>query len=290
MNQLVASIFVFFGSASYGMLSTATKLAYLQGFTTPQVVGSQMFVGCLGFWLSSYSYWRQTVTMPVKTIAALMLTGAMSGLTGIFYYLSLKTLPASYAVILLFQFTWLGMALDYIHHLHKPTSLQKVAASMILFGTILAVGIDTNTNASGITAEGIALGLMAAASYTAFMHLSGLVASGTPTIVRNNWMVLGAVATAFIVFPPYFLIDGALSAGLWQYGGFLGLFGIILPFYFFAKGIPYIGTGRAALLGAVELPVVILFSVWLLQEQLAIVQLAGIMIILAGILLSAIKK
>lgn len=289
MNQITASAMVFAGSAFYGLLSTATKLAYLNGFTTAQVVGSQMFFGCLGFWLSSFSLWRQTVHLPLKDIAALMLTGAMSGLTGAVYYLALVKLPASYAVVLLFQFTWLGMVLDYIHHRRRPTALQKISAIIIMTGTVLAVGI-TSQNSAGISTEGIIWGLAATASYTLFIHFSGRSAPAAPTIVRNNWMVLGAVTIAFIVFPPQFLYDGSIGAGLWRYGGFLALFGIILPFYFFAKGVPHIGTGRAALLGAVELPVVILCSVLLLNEQLTLIQAAGILIILAGILLSVMQK
>ncbi|MDD4600086.1 MAG: DMT family transporter [Negativicutes bacterium] len=289
MNKSLASILVFLGSASYGLLSTVTKLAYQHGFTTAQVVGSQMFFGWLGFWLSSHSYWRQTLSLSFKEIAALATTGAMSGLTGIFYYLSLKTLPASYAVILLFQFTWLGIGLDYIAHNRKPSLFQQISAGIIMAGTVLAVGYSSAASASSLTLSGVLLGLLSALSYTLFIYLSGRTVRQAPTIVRNNWMVLGAVIIAFIVFPPRFLIDGSLPAGLWQYGGFLGLFGIILPFYLFAKGVPYIGTSRAALLGAVELPVVIACSFWLLNEQLTLLQLSGIGIILAGILLSVVK-
>ncbi|MPM89147.1 hypothetical protein SDC9_136255 [bioreactor metagenome] len=157
-------------------------------------------------------------------------------------------------------------------------------------GTLLAVGYSSNTFSAILTAPGLFLGLLAALSYTLFIYFSGSTAKHAPTIVRNNWMVVGAAAIAFIVFPPHFITDGSLAAGLWQYGGFLGLFGILIPFYLFAKGVPHIGTSRAALLGAVELPVVIVFSVLLLNEPLTAIQLAGIAIILAGIILSVLKK
>ncbi|MGI6092021.1 MAG: DMT family transporter [Veillonellaceae bacterium] len=290
MSKLTANLLVLLGSASYGMLSTVTKLAYQQGFSTAQVVGSQMFFGCLGFWLSSRVYWRQTFSLSLKNIGSLMLTGAMSGLTGVFYYLSLKTLPASYAVILLFQFTWMGIALDYIIHKRKPTLVQQVAAAIIMAGTLPAVGYSSNTVTTALTAQGVFLGLLSALSYTLFIYLSGSAVKHAPTIVRNNWMVAGAATTAFIVFPPLFLVDGSLAAGLWKYGGFLGLFGILLPFYLFAKGVPHIGTSRAAFLGAVELPVVIIFSVLLLNEPMTAIQLTGIGVILAGIFLSVSNK
>lgn len=288
MNRCFASFLVFLGSASYGLLSTATKLAYQHGFSTAQVVGSQMVFGCLGFWLSSHSYWQKTFSLSLREIILLATAGAMSGLTGVFYYLSLKALPASYAVILLFQFTWMGIGFDYLFNGKKPSVLQLAAAAVIMAGTTLAVGYSTA--ASAFNLHGVSLGLLSALTYTLFIYFSGSIVRNVPTIVRNNWMVSGAAAAVLLIFPPYFFVDGSLSSGLLYYGGFLGLFGILIPFYLFAKGVPHIGPGKAALLGAIELPVVIICSFFLLKEQLGFSQLAGIGIILIGILLSVVKK
>lgn len=287
MTKLTASSLVLLGSASYGMLSTITKLAYQGGFSPAQVVGSQMFFGALGFWLSSFCCWKASWQLSFRSILQLLLTGSLSGLTGIFYYLSLQTLPASYAVILLFQFTWIGLGLEWLFANRRPTQRKVLAAIVIAVGTFPAAGLSIYSISPLLPIPGLVLGLLAAVSYALFIHLNANNSVQAPIMICNNWMVTGALLIAFIVFPPQFLFDNSLSSGLWMYGGFLGLFGIIIPFYLFAKGTPHIGTGSSAVLGAVELPVVIACSLLFLDEQISLHQATGIAIILFGIWLSS---
>lgn len=278
------------GAASYGLLSTVTKLAYQQGFTTGDMTGSQMFLGCVGFWLGSANYWPKLFQLPTRTIVALLLGGAVSALTGIFYYLALQQLTASFAIILLFQFAWMGIFFDWLFHKRQPTRWQWLAIVFILAGTYLAAGHQTDFDAENITITGTVLGLLSAVTYTLFINLSGHLATDVPALMRNTWMVTGSMLFTFTVFPPTFLFDGSLGAGLWFWGGFLGLFGILIPFHFYAKGVPQIGAGMAAILGAVELPVVIVMSSIWLRETMTVVQWLGIMIILVGVIIPALPQ
>lgn len=285
MTKLLASIFVLVGSACYGMLSTMTKLAYVDGFSTADIIGSQNLFAWIVFWLCCYPHWGKMFNLPLKTIISLILSGCCTALTGVFYYLSLQTLSASFAVVLLFQFTWIGIMLDWIFSKKKPTKNQWIAIGFILVGTALAASsgpVDTRS----ISGSGICLALLAAVCYALFVNFSGHVATHVPTLIRNSWMVTGALILSFIVFPPHFLIDQSLQRGLWYWGGFMALFGAILPAYLFAKGVPRIGTGMATILGAVEFPVVIIFSSYLLKEQTTWLQWSGISIIFLGILIS----
>lgn len=61
-------------------------------------------------------------------------------LTSIFYGLSVKELPASIAIVLLFQFTWMGVLIEAIANKTFP-SREKVLSILILFvGTVFAGG------------------------------------------------------------------------------------------------------------------------------------------------------
>jgi len=286
MNKLLASSFVFFGSACFGMLSTMTKLAYVDGFSTADIVGSQNLFAWIVFWLCCCPQWKKMFSLPIKTIGALVLGGSCTALTGVFYYLSLQTLSASFAVVLLFQFTWIGIMIDWVYSKKKPTKNQWIAVAFILAGTALAASSghgDTTTVISGV---GVCLALLAAVCYALFVNFSGHVATQVPTLIRNAWMVTGALILTAIVFPPHFLVDHSLQRGLWFWGGFMAVFGAILPAYLFAKGVPRIGTGMATILGATEFPVVIVFSSYLLKEQTNWLQWSGIVIIFLGILIS----
>ncbi len=62
-------------------------------------------------------------------------------MTGIFYAISVEELPASIAVVLLFQFTWIGVVIEAIANRTFP-SREKVISIIILFtGTLFAGGV-----------------------------------------------------------------------------------------------------------------------------------------------------
>lgn len=286
MGRLTGSLLVLIGGASYGLLSTFAKLAYGEGFTTSQVVSSQAFGGWLFFILTCLPLGKQLLAINWQDRGALLVSGAMSGLTGALYYASLQYLSASYAVILLFQFTWMAMLIDWLYFKQRPTRYQGLALALIVVGTYLAAVASQNTMPEQVNLVGVLLGLLSACSYTLFITFSGHVATKVPTLVRNLWMVTGSLVLVFVIFPPEFLWDGSLQRGLWLWGGLLGAFGILVPFYCFAKGVPVVGAGMAGLLGSVELPMVLVTSHYFLQETLSTNQLFGVVIILLGVALS----
>lgn len=286
VDRLIGSLLVLLGGASYGLLSTFTKLAYGQGFTTSQVVSSQAFFGWLFFIATCIPLGKKIFSIGWKDRGALLISGAMSGLTGALYYACLQYVSASYAIILMFQFTWMAMLVDWVYFKQRPTRYQGVALGLIIIGTYLAAVASQNAMQEQVSSIGVILGLLSAFSYTLFITFSGHVATEVPTLVRNVWMVTGSLALVFAIFPPRFLGDGSLQQGLWLWGGLLGAFGILLPFYCYAKGVPVVGAGMTGLLGSIELPVVLVVSHYFLQEALTASQLLGVVIILLGVLVS----
>ena len=286
MQQWQGMLLVLAGSACYGVLSTITKLAYAQGFPTSAVVGSQVLFGVGGLLLSSRLQWRTLFSLPGRTRLWLLTGGALSGLTGIFYYLSLRTLSATEAVIVLFQFTWMGMFWEWGWRGKRPALAQFAGLLLVLGGTWIASG----GLRGGFDYAGVALALAAAACYALFLDCNGHVGLGAPAAARTMWMALGTAGLTFLVFPPQFLFNGQLGAGLWVWGLGLGVFGIALPYYLLSRGVPLVGTATASLLSAVELPAVVLVAFLALGERLSSGQTAGLLVLLSGVWLSTLKK
>ncbi|WP_079910584.1 DMT family transporter [Paenibacillus sp. 32352] len=284
-NRWKAIWFVLLGAASYGVLSTFVKLGYQSGFSAAEITGSQVSIGLIVLWLLSLTKLRQMKGITPGIILKLVAGGTFTGLTGYFYYQSLQVLDASFAVLLLFQFTWMGMLLDWLVEKRLPTLFQWIAMVLTLAGTVLASGIVSGT-VSRPSASGIGLGLLAACCYTMFIFFSGRVATHLPALFRSTWMITGAALIVLILMPPQFLWNGSLAQGLWKWGILLAVFGMILPPFLYAKGAPFIETGLAAVLGSVELPVVIICSALLLHEQTYLLQWIGIAIILLGVFVS----
>lgn len=284
-NRWNAIWFVLLGAASYGVLSTFVKLGYQSGFTASEITGSQVLFGLIVLWLMSLPKLRQMKGISRGIILKLIAGGTFTGLTGYFYYQSLQVLDASFAVLLLFQFTWMGMLLDWIVERRVPTLFQWIAMALTLLGTVMASGILSGT-LERPSASGIGLGLLAACCYTLFIFFSGRVATHLPALLRSTWMITGAAIIVLILMPPQFLWNGSLGQGLWKWGILLSVFGMILPPFLYAKGAPFIETGLAAVLGSVELPVVIVCSALLLHESTYVLQWVGIAVILLGVMVS----
>ena len=131
-NNIFTGVFlVGLGATSYGMLATFVKLAYAEGFTTVEVTISQFVYGLLGLLVINFYNKLKTPNQikqaSSKNVFQLMLAGTSLGLTSVFYYLAIKYIPVSIAIILLMQTVWMGVLLEAILDRKMP-SLQKSIA------------------------------------------------------------------------------------------------------------------------------------------------------------------
>ena len=106
-----------------------------------------------------------------------------------------------------------------------------------------------------------------------------------PPIQRGLFVCLGACILGFAVCPGYFT-SGALQAGIWKYGLVLGAFGLLIPVVLFGIGTPHLPTGLSTIMASSELPCGILISVFVLGEPVSTLQAAGVVVILAGVVVS----
>lgn len=287
------ALLVFLGACSYGILSTIVKLAYSAGFNVGEVTGSQAFLGVVGLWamvaFKAIGQANAYKIIPAKKALRILLAGIPSGATSIFYYQCVQYLPASMAILLLFQFTWIGTLIDVLFFKKKPGKVQILSLLMLVGGTIMASGVLSG-NTEALDPKGILYGMGAALSFALFMLVNGRVGNDVPSSQKSALMLTGATILIFSVFPPYFLINGSLSSGLLEYGIPLALFGTVIPPLFFAMGVPKVGLSSAAVLGAAELPVAVLCGALILHESVGPLQWLGVAIILTGIALPALMK
>jgi drug/metabolite transporter (DMT)-like permease len=286
-RQIKYALFVFIGACSYGLLSTIIKLSYEEGFEFADIINSQYFFGWLLLGLIMLFSSSEKVTK--KQFILLSVFGTTTSLTGIFYYLSLQVIPASIAVVLLFQFTWIGIVIEAVVDRRFPT-INKISSAIIIFiGTLLA-GNLFSSSIDELDTLGVGYGLLAALAFALFIFVSGKVEINLPPIQRSFFMTSGALVLLLILFSPSFLYNGSLTSGLWKYGLMLGIFGVVFPVVFYAIGAPKINTGLGTILGAGELPVTVIASVIILKEAVTYLQWVGIVIIFAGIGVAQIKQ
>ncbi|MET3292216.1 UNVERIFIED_CONTAM: drug/metabolite transporter (DMT)-like permease [Brevibacillus sp. OAP136] len=275
-------LLVFLGACSYGILSTFVKLAYGEGFVVQDVVGSQMFLGAVMLWALALFALRQKQQLSGKTGLYLLIAGVPAGLTGVLYYVSLQYIPASLAIVLLFQFTWMGVLIDAVLERKWPGKEKLLALLLLVIGTLLAGGVFEQ-DLHELPLMGLLFGFLSAISYSMTIYFSGKAAPHVNFWVRSAVMTTGSMLIVFLIFPPAFFVNGSLTHGLLPYSLLLSIFGAVIPPLLFNLGIPRIGVGLGTILGAAELPTAVIMSSLLLSEHVSLLQWIGVVIILLGV-------
>jgi len=291
-NSIVkGSLLVALGASSYGMLTTFVKMAYAEGFTSYEIIFSQMILGMIGLVLINLLFVKGKSTSQIepksKSILKLIAAGTSLGLTSTFYYFAIKYIPVSIGIVLLMQSVWMGVFLEGIINKKKPSLNKIIAVIVILAGTVLA----TNMLFSSIELDwrGIGWGMMAAISYTITIYTSNTVSLQLHSLRRSLWMLLGGTLVVTIIATPYLIEQFNLDI-FKKWGLILALFGTILPPILFTAGMPKINVGLGAIISSVELPVAVILAYILLNEVVNPYQWLGIGIILAAVVVMNLPK
>jgi drug/metabolite transporter (DMT)-like permease len=280
-------LMVFAGACSFGILSTFVKLAYREGYTAAGISVTQAFNGMLVLWLCVWLKRKQQKTpTAAKTTGAaswpVLITGAAIGLTTFVYYVSVKYIPASVAIILLMQFTWMGVLLDRIIFKKKADAIQLITIAVILVGTLLASGM-THVQIDGALIKGTLYALSSAFLYAIYVVANSRIGIMIPALEKSAIIMTGSTIGIAVVNFHQLTVGHHFDIGLIKWTLFLALFGTIIPPVLFAQGIPRIGAGVSAIVMTAELPVAVICSSIVLEEKIAPLQWVGIIIMLLAI-------
>ena len=286
-NSVLKGVFlVGLGATSYGMLATFVKIAYGEGFTTPEVTIAQFVYGITGMLLITMfqksKKGNDVAKASTKNISQLVLAGTSLGMTSIFYYLAVKYIPVSIAIVLLMQTVWMGVLFEMILEKKRPSTQKIISVLIVLFGTALATNLIQSKVA--LDWRGIALGLLAAASFTTTMFTANRVATHISSAQRSLYMLLGSavIVTGFAIATQNTPFNFEIFM---KWGIVLALFGTIIPPLLFNAGFPLTGIGLGSIVSALELPVSVLMAYVLLGEKVIFIQWIGIILIILAIVI-----
>lgn len=309
-NTLKGVFLVGLGATSYGMLATFVKLAYAEGYTTAEVTASQFILGILGMLcVGFYHQFRNGITQnPTrKEILQLMTAGTSLGMTSVFYYMAVRYIEVSIAIVLLMQTVWMGVILEYLLDKVVPSFQKIISVIIVLVGTALATNLfKTELH---LDWRGLLWGLLAAASFTTTMFTANRIASHIVPHKRSLFMLMGGgIIVALFGFatqfgPYYFEWAEALFSGIneqniiraididifWKWGVVIALFGTIIPPLLMNAGFPHTGLGLGSIVSSIELPVSVMMAFVILDEQVVLTQWIGIALILTAIVIMNVK-
>lgn len=283
MEKFKYSFMVLLGGTLYGTMSSFVKKSYADGFTAAELSFWQAFVaavilaGC-----SIVSAKGNPGRIHRGEILPLLLTGSAIGLTNFLYYKSVQFIPASLAIILLMQFTWFSMLIEWLFLHRRPMRTELATVSVILMGTVMASGM-VSTGISSFSIIGVGLALLSSLTYGTYIVANGQCGRKVRWEVKSMAIMLGSSMTIFAINAP------RITGGEYLCGKFalwillLAAAGTTVPTALFAVGIPKIGASLSSILMTVELPVAVICAWLLLGESMTAMQISGVIILLAAI-------
>ena len=285
----IAALAVFLGGASYGLVGPIVKTATAQGAQWYQMSTAQSFGGlfifsiAFGISLLAGARWQR---VSPRDMAMLLLLGATTGVTSFCYNICLAHASASLAVTLLFQYVWMGIAIQAVASKKPPVAREVVAAAVVLAGTVGASGMLDGP--FSLDLPGLLAGLGSALGYAVFLRLSARAGRGMPAMQRGLLTCVGSCIVGLAVCPTYFF-GGADLALITPYSLALGFFALFLPVPLIGFGSRHVSGGTCNILASSELPSAFVASAVWLGEPMGPVRVIGAATILAGIALTQVR-
>ena len=202
-------------------------------------------------------------------------------------FLGLQYISAGLERLILFTYPTLTLLLGALLYGQKIGRREWWALALCYLGIGAAFAHDLNLSAE-TSAVWIGAAFVFGSSVCYALYLSG---SG-PMLARIG--VTRFTALAMLVSTAatlvHFLASQPLSAlvqplPIYGYGLAMAVLSTIIPVFAQSAAIRRIGSGRAALIGTIGPLLTIVFGWWLLGETISVWQLAGMALVLAGVVL-----
>jgi drug/metabolite transporter (DMT)-like permease len=278
-------LFILLGASFFGFTPIFAKLGFSYGYSLGQINIVQMVISFFLLWSFTLIKRSSLKGLNTKNVLQIMITGCFVGLTSIFYYGSMQYLPASLSIILMFQFVWIGIILEWIFSKIKPAPVTILSIILILIGVFFASNF-VNGDIQGLPLKGFIFGILSAFTYAGFIFCSGKVAVNVDPWTRTSLMITGSTILVLVLFMRDIPTVLPLEQNLVTTAVGVSLFGAVLPPLFFAAGAPLVSGGVANILTSIELPIAILSASLILSEVVTPLQWFGTAIILVAIALN----
>lgn len=283
MKNLTYIVMVLLGATLYGTMSSFVKLSYSQGYNAAEISFAQAALAALLLGICALvARKKQEEKLTRKALFSLLLTGGSIGLTNFLYYESVHYISASLSIIILMQFTWFSLLLEWIIFKKSPSAIELFTVVLILIGTVIAGNIFSSEERL-FSIKGMVLALLSSLTYASYIVANGRIDNGGRWQSKSTLIMMGSACTIFLINCKTILVANHFDSAFLPWAVFFAVVGTTIPTALFAASIPKIGAGVSSILMTVELPVAIICASLVLNESIGTLQVVGIIIMLAAI-------
>ena len=286
---VLGAVLVFIAAVGFSAKGVLVKIAYSLGVDPVTLLGLRMAFS-LPFFVFILVWFRGDGMGWMELLAA-------SGLGFLGYYLGsfldllgLQYVSAGLERMILFLYPTIVVLLSALIYRKAVGKKQLLALSLSYGGIFLAFMHDASFNEKNILLGGL-LVLGNGLAFACYLLGGGVVISKIGatrfTAVAMTSACMASVLQ-FVLLRPLAVL--AMPLKIYEVALAMAIFSTVLPAFLLSAGIRRIGPERAALVGAAGPVMTIIFAYYLLGEPVSLLQIAGSILVLSGVLIISLEK
>lgn len=280
------------GSIAFSGKPVLVKAAYQYGVDTMTLLALRMLFAAPLFILMAWWAGRPAVAFTAREIAGITTLGFLGYYLGSFLDLAgLQYISAGFGRLILYLYPTLVLLMSAAF-LQQPLRGRQLASLGLSYaGIALVFGAEAQLGESlPLAVWGAMLVFGSAVTYAIYL------VAGSRLVHKFGAMRFSAyaslIATGFVI--AHFLAIRPLQAlvvahQVYTLVAILAVFATVLPLWLMAEGLKRIGANRVSLIGCVGPLATMIFAWMFLGEAMTLVQLAGAVLVLAGVLIISLK-
>lgn len=280
------------GSVAFSAKPVLVKAIYQYDVDTMTLLALRMLFAAPLFLLMAWWAGRPAVAFTAREIAGIIALGFLGYYLGSFLDLAgLQYISAGFGRLILYLYPTLVLLMSAAFLQQPLRGRQLVSLGLSYAGIALVFSAEAQLGESlPLTVWGAMLVFGSAVTYAIYL------VAGSRLVHKFGAMRFSAyaslIATGFVI--AHFLAIRPLQALVVTHEAYvlvavLAVFATVLPLWLMAEGLKRIGANQVSLVGCVGPLATMTFAWMFLGEAMTLVQLAGAVLVLAGVLIITLK-
>lgn len=278
-QALRASIALGIAGCIYGAFLVITKVANNNGYMREDLMPGQYLFALAVFSILVLAKYRH-VRLKGKQRFRLVIIGALGFGVNFCLYETVAVTSGSFAVTMLFQCIWMGIALDSLITRILPTKFMIIAGVLVILGMPLATGLLDE--GSAVNVPGLLWGFGSAVCYAGMLWTSGHFETQVTPVIRTFYFALTQAVLSSLAAPSFFT-GSVFDPVAWSYAIPLGLCTGVVPVLIIMRNSPKVPTGITTIMVGMEMPSTVILEMIFLRQEQTVLSIAGVVLICVGI-------
>jgi len=280
-RQRLGTVLCLGSAAGFGAMAIFGKLAYDAGVGVVTLLFARFAFAAVALWLALAvkGGLPRRRRRPVLTALALGAVGyaTQAGL----FFAALARMDASLLALLLY--TYPVMVAAAAVGLGRETASRRRAGALLVSSSGLVL-VLAGSAGGGLDPIGVAMGIAAAMTYTAYILVSDAVTADLPPLALSALVTAGAAVTFGVVGAASGSLDVGFEPAGWLWLALIALVSTVSAIVLFFAGMKRVGPSTAAILSTFEPVVTVVLAFLAFGEALSPMQMGGAALVIGAVI------